>query len=338
MKRIVPAIVFLALAFSTVTVSAALHPPITPENAGSLAVQAEIPWQSLRKAVFAPDGASFATGSGNDADFDISLWNIRGGAYLRSLKGLTGIVWDVAFSPDGESLVSAANDANQQTLRVWDPADGSQRAVPASLPVSSSLAFSPDGSRLAVGGLAGWPNGAIWIYNTQTWEVEQQWKAANQNVTALVYTPDGSKLISGGTDGLIRVWSAVDGREINVITAGKQANRLALSADGRLLASSFCSAVDTSGCIKGGVAIWRASDWAKLSVFTDIAECLTFSTNSRLLITGSGANDRQMRFRRVDDWEVVHTIPGDTRSVALSPDGRVLVSLGWDRIILWAVP
>jgi len=338
MKRFLPVVVFLALSVSSFTLFAPLRPPITPENAARLEKQVEIPWQSLRKAVFAPDGSSFATGSGNDADFDISLWNTRGGAYLRSLKGLTGIVWDLAFSPDGAIFASAADDKKQQTLRVWNPVDGSQLATPASLPTSSSLAFSPDGSRLAVGGLSGWPNGAIWIYNTQTWAVEQQWKAANQNVTALVFTPDGSRLISGGTDGLIRVWSVLDGREINVFTAGKQANRLALSADGRLLASSFCSANDAGGCTQGGVAIWRTSDWVKLTVFPDIAECMAFSPNSRLLITGSGANDRQMRFRRVDDWELVHAIPGDTRSAALSPDGRVLVSLEWNRILMWAIP
>jgi len=338
MKRILPAVVFLALALSTVTVSAALLPPITPENADTLAVQAEIPWQSLRKAVFAPDGESFATGSGNDADFDITLWNTRGGAYLRSFTGLTGIVWDLAFSPDGTTLASAANDANQQTLRIWNSADGSLLAAPASLSSSSSLAFSPDGSRLAVGGLTGWPNGAIWIYDTRTWAVTAQWKAANQNVTALVYTPDGTRLVSAGTDGLIRVWSVADGKELKVLIAGKQANRLAISADGRLLASSYCAATDPNGCIKGGVAVWTTNDWKVVKKFADIAESMAFTSDSRLLITGSGQNDPQMRFRQADDWALVHTIPGDTRSVALSPDNRRLVSLQWDKIFLWGVP
>lgn len=338
MKRTVPVLVILALALSTLAAAAAAHPPITPDNANQLVKQSEIASPSLRAVAFSPDGSLFATASGYQGDFSVKIWQSSGPTLRHSVSGLAGIVWDVAFSPDGTMLASASDDNKQQTLRVWNPVDGSQMATPAALPTSSSLAFSPDGSRLAVGGLSGWPNGTIWVYNTRNWAVEQQWNVAGQNVTALVYTPDGSRLISSGTDGLIRVWSVADGTEIKVFSAGKQANRLALSPSGRLLASSFCAASDTTGCIKGGVAVWRTSDWTVIQKFDDIAECLTFTPDGWLLITGSGQNDPLLRFRSVEDWSLVHTIPGDTRGVAVSPDGRLLVSLEWEKINMWAVP
>jgi len=338
MKRALPVIVFLALALITLTAAAAPHPPITPENVTQLVRQSETGTPSLRRVVFSPDGSLFATATGNDNDYGIKIWQRDDLSLKKEITNLTGIVWDIAFSPDGRFLVSAADDTNGRTLRVWNPADGAQVAVPIALPSSSSLAFSPDGSHLAVGGLTGWPNGTIWIYDTKTWDVEQQWKAANQNVTALVYTSDGRRLVSAGTDGLIRVWSVADGKEEKVFSAGKQANRLALSPDGQRLASSFCAAFDASGCTKGGVAVWNTQDWKKLQKFDDLAECLAFSPDGLLLVTGSGQHDPVMRFRRVQDWTLVHTLAGDTRSAALSPDGRLLVSLEWNKVLVWAVP
>jgi WD40 repeat protein len=153
-----------------------------------------------------------------------------------------------------------------------------------------------------------------------------------------VYSQDGSQLISSGTDGRIRVWSRSDGTEANSLFAGKQANRLALSPNGRLLASTFCTATNSSGCTEGGIAIWRTADWTVLQKFEDIAESLAFSADGSLLVSGSGANDPLIRIRRIEDWAVVQTLAGEAGGVALSPDSQLLVSTGWDTISLWGLP
>lgn len=315
-----------------------LPPAITAENAAQLVKLGDMNSTSLRKVVFSPDGKIFATAAGNQNDFIVKIWDSRRGATLRSFTGFSGIVWNVAFSPDGKRIASAADDQNGQHLRIWDAASGSQLTALTGPPTSDSLAFSPDGTRLAVGGLNGWPNGVIWIYDTATWQRVQEMKAPGQNVTALVYTQDGSQLISGGTDGKIRVWDLSKGAEAKVISAGKQANRLALSPNGRLLASNFCTANDSSGCTKGGIAIWRTSDWTSLQKFDDLAESIAFSANGSLLVSGSGQNDPQIRIRRVDDWTVVKTLSGEGLSVALSPDDSLLVTTSWDTISMWGLP
>jgi WD40 repeat protein len=311
---------------------------INAQNAIEVDKLGEISAASLRKVVFSPDGQIFATASGNTDDFGIKTWQSHGGTMLQSFTGFSGIVWDLAFSPNGEWIASASDDQNGQRLRIWKVADGSQLVALDGPPTTDSVVFSPDGTRLAAGGLNGWPNGVIWIYDTTTWKTVQVLTAPGQNVTAVVFSQDGSQLISSGTDGHVRVWSVSQWTAENFMSPGKQANRLALSPGGRLLASSFCSATNSTGCTKGGVAIWRTSDWTVLQKFDDIAESLAFSADGSLLISGSGSNDPLIRIRRTEDWAVVRTLPSEANSVTLSPDSRLLVSTSWDKISLWGLP
>jgi WD40 repeat protein len=287
--------------------------------------------------VFSPDGAIFATGAGNEADFAIQTWQSQGGALLQAFPAFTGIVWDLAFSPNGQWIASAADDQNGQHLRIWSTADGRQLIALDGPPTASSLAFSPDGTHLAVGGLSGWPQGVIWIYDTTTWKMVQLMTAPGQNVTALVFSQDGSRLISSGTDGHIRVWAMPAGTLLKDLSAGRQANRLALSPDGSLLASTCCTNTNSTGCIQGGINVWRTADWIIIQKFEDLAESLVFSADGSLLISGSGQNDSLVRVRRVEDWALLRTLPGPAFSVALSPDGRLLISTTWEKISLWGL-
>ena len=314
-----------------------LPPAINAQNASLVDKLGEMSAPSVRKVVFSQDEQIFATGAGNETDFGIKTWQSQGGALLHSFTGFSGIVWDLAYSPDGQWIASAADDQNGLRVRIWNAANGNQLVVLNGPPTASSVAFSPDGTLLAVGGLSGWPNGVIWIYDTGTWKMIQLLTAPGQNVTALVFNHDGSRLISSGTDGQIRLWYMPQGTQTKVMSAGKQANRLALSPDGSLLASSFCTKTDSSGCIQGGIAIWRTYDWTVMLKFEDIAESLAFSADDSLLISGSGPNDPLIRIRRVEDWTVLRTLPGEAFSVALSPDMRLLVSSNWKNIFLWGL-
>ncbi len=65
--------------------------------------------------------------------------------------GQKGLVWQVAFSPDGELLGAALGDGS---LQFWDVRNGEKRwSVQNGDSAATSIAFHPRGDRLATGGL-----------------------------------------------------------------------------------------------------------------------------------------------------------------------------------------
>jgi Tol biopolymer transport system component len=115
-------------------------------------LRADAPLLSLD---FSPDGQWIATGNLNN---QVEIWEAETGARIQVLTaaGVTGssppaFIEQVVYSPDGSLLGSTSSDGS---IRLWDPARerlltslvGHSRAA-------SDLAFAPDQTRLASGGL-----------------------------------------------------------------------------------------------------------------------------------------------------------------------------------------
>jgi len=69
----------------------------------------------------------------------------------------------------------------------------------------SSMALSPDGTRLAVGGDI---LGTISIFDVRRTRLLVTLGGHSSGVSSLAWTPDGSRLISGSTDRTVRIWDS----------------------------------------------------------------------------------------------------------------------------------
>jgi WD40 repeat protein len=236
------------------------------------------------------------------------------------------------------------------------------------------VAFSPDGSRLASGDLAG--NVKVWDARTgkklhffhahdrqiwalafspdgrrlatgsqedcgvKVWEVStgrllHPFSGHTDRIEGLVFSPDGQRLGSASVDRTVRLWDLTSGKEVLTYR-----HEQPLAPNG--LAFSADGQRLTSVSVDSVVKVWEAATGATVSTFPgDMrwVSCAAFSRDGRWLALG-GENGT-VKVYQTHPWKEIRTLEAHAslvRYLALSPDGRRLASTGDDRTLkVWDV-
>jgi Tol biopolymer transport system component len=287
------------------------------------------PGEVVRGLAFTPDDTVLAYAGGNTSDYAIYLWDVVNNQSLGRLDGHAGIVWDTAFSPDGQLLASVSSD---RTLKVWD---WRNKSVVFSLSFPGqvvSVSFSPDGQSLAVGGVDGVKNqianAAVWTYAVGSWQPLVKFPEYI-NVLALAYSPQGDTLVGGGSSRNIQVWRANDGAPVYTLSHAHQVFQAAISPDGSTVATATCMTVSNDYCTEGGVWLWDLPSGRliqKLGGFPSTVQAVAFTADGSNLIAGS--SDGTLRFYPTTNYVslVEHHSPGGITAMSLSPDSGLLAT------------
>jgi WD40 repeat protein len=173
-----------------------------------------------------PDGGRIAYPAGDC----VKVWDGASGQEVARI-GLDGEIHALAISPDATRIVLGANYPDTR-VRLWDVRAGKPIAVmQRHANTITSLAFSPDGTRIA---------SASWDQTVQLWDGKTLQPIATLRghtapVGEVLFSPDSQHLISTCQDGAVRLVDAQTGELRAVLLGHADLPHAVFSRDGALL-------------------------------------------------------------------------------------------------------
>jgi WD40 repeat protein len=285
--------------------------PITPENAQQLKSIKRFGMGMVRQLQWSADGKLLAICS------SAGIW-----LYLTDkLDGEPRLLQDsaecrkLAISADGLTLASFGN-IDDAKVQVWDMATGvlkielqwqdDQPGWP------YSIAFSPDSSLLAFGGLSGVQ---IWDFKTQTQRNFSTDPYGHPAVT-LTFNTSGTLLATAGPYG-IDIWDVKTGERTEL--QGASLEDIKFSADGKYL-------VATNG---NNARLWNVANREQRAVLfnNDYVYSAQFSADGKRVITGNANSIIEWDAFRYVKLSNIQNPFAPVKNVVLNSDGSLAAAI-----------
>jgi WD40 repeat protein/serine/threonine protein kinase len=256
------------------------------------------------------------TAANPDRGFEWYYWQRRAHLELKTLRGHIDAVSSVAFSPDGQWIVTGSYD---HTAKIWEAATGKElHTLKGQKAQVNSAAFSPDGRWIVSGG----HDGTAKVWDATSGQRLVTLKGHRSQVTSAAFSPDGQRIVTGSADQTARVWDAATGRELFSLSGHSNAVwSVAFAPDGRRIA--------TAG-LDQTAKIWDANGGTELLTLrghSDRINCVAFSADGQRIVTGSADQTTRVWDAGTGNEVVtIHGHSGEVSCVAISPDSQRIVT------------
>jgi WD40 repeat protein len=148
--------------------------------------------------------------------------------------------------------------------------------------------------------LTGSADRSMYLWELETGKLLRAFPAHGNTVWDVAFSPDGKKALSGCADGVSRLWDLESGKELHALQTGGRAWTVAFAGDGKQAITGGGNLLDANGNTSAALLLWDLT---------------------------TGKQIRQFKG---------HT--ADIRSVAVSPDGKQLMSGSFDGTMrLWDI-
>lgn len=257
-----------------------------------------------------------------------------GNAEMVIQKGHSGEVRSLAFSPDGNFIVTGSQD---KTVKLWRIDGILIRTFEGHDAEVQSVAFSPDGTCIASGSR----DKTVKVWRARNGALLHTLKGSADGIFSVAFSPDG-RSVAGGSGHYdpvkIRLWSVQDGKLQGTISGARYwVNHLVFSRDGKFLAAAD-SAGGASGKTGAAIRLWNTANGnlvRSIDIKTSHIHSIALSPDGNFIASASGnqvQSNINVKLWRITDGELVRSFGNEekyeTFSIAFTPDGKYIASGG----------
>jgi WD40 repeat protein len=248
---------------------------------------------------------------------------MRGMELVQRFTGMTELLFEIAWSPDGMTLAAAGE---RTPIGLWTQATGELRLLKGHVTTAFGMAWNPALPLLATGA----EDGTVRIWQTETEQSTILCELTNQ-IRGVAWSPDGRQLAVYESDGSLSIYDTDDRAVLRSAPPySSESFGLYWSRDGSAL---------VAGSKSGDILVYSDEDLRLIHRFKGhTGSIIDVTLAPQADVIASVGEDQTVRIWNLASRKEVTILEGHRDGlvcVRFSPDGEFLASLSLNELRLW---